>query len=358
MIHRNSACDRVLAVATMFFSGSLFAEPQISSVSGELEDRVVIQVNGSSFGNKIPAAPRYWADFESDSNPTNFGQRQTWDGLRGEYTNEKVRGRSAGSLRSDISSSSGTHGPNVLNINSDRWYAYFKRYYEFDIVQDQGPKGFNLKMNRMWPAESGGDPPFGNNIFVNYQGRDGLESGRTTAERTSVEGTHWWGGKYPYVSGQWITEEIIYQTSTIDAQNGIFHYIRDGVSIGKDRLWRMRTTERPNRYEHFQFDQVSNGTGPGPLWVFYDDIYLDDTWARVLLCDSSLLSMCERREIQIPITWNDSQIEVLVNLGDLNSAAQSLFLYVFSSDGTYNQRGFLVKVCAKCPSSPSQVTTE
>jgi len=349
---------RNLANLTLFLiaiAQQVQAEPIIEGIAGEVGHGMTLQITGQLFGTKPQASPRYWADFESGVDPSDLGLSQVWDEIHGEITGENARTRSASAFRSDVSSSSGGNGPVVKNMNSDNWYIFLKRRYAFEIEANQGPVGFNLKIIRMWPEVISGELPYGNNIHIGYQGSEEAGNGRVTNERTSVSGTLWFRYVAPFIANKWHTEEIIYRSSQIDEQDGTFNWLRNGLPVWTDRLWQMRIAERPNRYDILLFDQVANGTGPGPLWVYYDDIYMDDTWARVMLCDISLWSMCVNKEIQIPVSWNSSQLSFVVNLGGFDTVTQSLFLYVVTSEGDVNQKGYLVQRCARCPESPAQL---
>lgn len=351
-IHKSG---KTLLVAFAFASCLAQADPVIDSVAGEVGHGNTLTIMGNSFGQKPNAAPRYWADFEAGIQPRDLGQAATWDDLRGELSAAKNRVRSTSALRSDVSSTSGSHGPIIRRMNSDKWYIFLKRYYDFDIATNQGPIGFNLKTIRFWPEKMGGSLPYGNNIYINYQGREQLGNGRAYNEYTTIDGPEWFRNVAPYRWGKWQSEEVIYESGGIDTQDGTFDWIRDGILVWNDRKWRMRTNERPNNYQQIFLDQVSNGTGPGPLWIYYDDIYMDDTWARVMLCDNANWTHCRQKEIQIPSAWSDGRIEFVLNLGDFDTASQSLFLYVVTAEGTVNHRGMLVSQCNHCPAPPTGV---
>jgi len=259
-------------------------------------------------------------------------------------------------LRGDVSVSENAVGPGITGFNSATWYVAMKRYYNFDVAAtaNQGARGFNLKVFRFWPDVITGATPWGNNCFVGWQGSEGLNSGRATDEYTSVDGGFYFGTRGPFLPQTWLNEQIIHRIGDIDVQNGVFSYIRNGDNLMYDwkdtatgqiqsglRLWRLRTTDRPNIHTQFYFDQVSNGTGPGPLYVYYDNIYIDNTWARVMLCDTPTWSACTKPEVQIPVTWSDSKIEAVVNYGDLD-VSQPIYAYVVNQAGISNENGVLL----------------
>lgn len=344
-------CSLVLLLS-LFASSSLADAPQIANISGSVVHGSQTTITGQFFGSKTPAAPRYWADFESGTGLSSFSLSQSWTSESPlEHTNVNERRRSTGAIRSDVAAAGGAV-PYVENMNSERWYMFVKRYYALDIIADKGPNGFNLKVNRMWAGFAADNH---NNIYVNWQGDDGWGSGRAFNEYTSVSGGAQWFHNILFTPNQWVTDEIVYAASDVGVQNGIFDYFRDGTPAWNDRQWQTRTQSLPNAYNMFFFDQVSNGTGPGPLWIYYDDIYMDDTWARVMVCDSPFWSRCQKKEIQIPTSWTDNQIEFIVNLGDLDVNTQSGYLYVVTSEGLVNAQGTLLYPCQRCPSPPEQL---
>lgn len=89
----------------------------------------------------------------------------------------------------------------------------------------------------------------------------------------------------------------------------------------------------------------------------YDDIYIDNSWARVEIGDQPTYSACTHREIQIPqAIWNDGQLQINVNQGSFadNSTA---YLYVVDENGEVNISGYPVTLGAgtdiTAPSAPS-----
>ena len=95
----------------------------------------------------------------------------------------------------------------------------------------------------------------------------------------------------------------------------------------------MRTSEYPGRYDRVFFDQVSNGTGPGPIYTYHDDVYVDTTWTRVMITDAPTLAGSRVREIQIPLEWSATEIRVLVRQG-AHDALAGRYLLVIGEDGS------------------------
>ncbi len=200
---------------------------------------------------------------------------------------------------------------------------------------------FNFKTFRIW-YKLGND----NDIVFSAQGTDNDPTFKITPERTDAT---LWGRKMLHplsqLAKQWKVEEIQYKASSINAINGTFNVYQNGV-LGSAKKFKMRTTAYPNRYAMIFQDQVSNGAEPGSV-VYYDELYIDDTWHRVIICQGKTWATCgHSSEIQIPTSWNDTQIKVHLNLGGLNPKSL-LFLYVFDKNGVPNSNGF--PLCTKCP---------
>lgn len=64
----------------------------------------------------------------------------------------------------------------------------------------------------------------------------------------------------------------------------------------------------------------------------FDDVYIDDSWARVEIGNNSSYGSCTHREIQVPVSWNESNISLEVNQGSLPSNTD-LFLFVVDESG-------------------------
>jgi len=93
---------------------------------------------------------------------------------------------------------------------------------------------------------------------------------------------------------------------------------------------------------------IDDESGPGEMWVgeyiqqashqfecFWDDIYFDDTWARVILGNAEQYDDCTYIQLQIPYYWDDNLISFKVNLGEWPSGYTG-YLYVVTADGEFS----------------------
>ena len=73
--------------------------------------------------------------------------------------------------------------------------------------------------------------------------------------------------------------------------------------------------------------------GHDDAWRYYDDIYIDNTFSRVMLCNNSTYASATICEPQIPhTTWNDGSIALTVNQGALTG--ETAYLFVFDNSNT------------------------
>lgn len=65
---------------------------------------------------------------------------------------------------------------------------------------------------------------------------------------------------------------------------------------------------------------------------YYDDIYMDNSWARVEIGDSADYDLCTHREMQIPTAWATDEISITVNQGSF-ADDDTGYLFVIDEDG-------------------------
>jgi hypothetical protein len=70
-----------------------------------------------------------------------------------------------------------------------------------------------------------------------------------------------------------------------------------------------------------------------------DDIYVQDTRARVEIGNASTWSACTQREIQKPTSWSNGTISFTLNQGTFRSG-QQVYLYVVDASGQVNAAGY------------------
>jgi len=317
-----------------------------SSVAAPVVDRVVqsedgyLEIFGSGFGEKAHAAPLYWNSFDGDES-VHLSRIPTLDNELNGSVIELEKGNRV--LSFDLSNGK-AGGPQNIVLEAPRMYLSVKRLYQFSL-DDQSilssAGGLNLKKNRLW---AGFKSPENNNIYLGYQGNEGIHSGRIVSEFTGHK-TNWLGESAPQLGFQWLNEEIIYQSSGVDQINGVFSYILNGMDAkSQDDIH--RTKERSSLYKYVYLDQVSNYKSDRPIVVLYDDLYIDDALNRVVVTDSEQHKQYDSADVQIPQIWRDDYIKIFPR----KLKGKEVYLYVYDSDGKTHRKGF--RVCPDCPKPP------
>lgn len=331
-----------VALSFVSFSVGVSAQPAIEHLN--FTEDGYLEIHGRNFGSKPEVRPLLWLSFEGE-NPSLVSRYQS---------NNRVNGTVVGDpkdpankvLTYDARVSGGSGGPENTSFDSDRLYINLRRYYDFQLnnpTLTASTGGLNLKVLRLWTSF---EKPHINNIYLGYQGKEGLSSGRIVGEYTDDK-TNWLGSQTPFVGFKWTSEEVIYRAGDIDQYNGVFQYIRDG-RMAKSEGERTRTSERPLRYTKLYFDQVSNYTLSHPLKVYYDDIYVDDTYSRVVIKDSSASNAYTRAIPQVPVEWRNDYIKVKLHTAERGE--KEIYVYVYNANNQSNSKGF--RACPQCPKAP------
>lgn len=348
MFSKSYAIFLLTTLGMALYGSTAHAEPKIGTISQVTADQLKLVINGSGFTAKTHAKPLYFLNFEEGQlTQSNYSLVTTPLKTNGTLTSETTPFGNGNSLRYRVINDSHSVAIPGITFNPapNQLFIFFHRRYNFSISDPEtwGPDGLNLKTNRMWSPDN-------NNIYIGYQGKEGDGSGRIYPEYTATGGSVWTGSKLPQVANQWLQEEIIYKASDIGVKNGRFDLIRNGIP-SHDSLFRMRTEGYPSKYNQLYFDQISNGVNDSQnLYIYYDNIYIDDSLHRVYVSEAPTFSEATTRLIQVPTGWSDSTIEVVFNPGD--SLPSNLYVYVVDGNGDVNSVG--ARICeGDCPTPPN-----
>ena len=337
----------VLSLPALTLSPEAWAAPNITTVSGPLSDRSSATISGSGFGLKGGTnanKPLIWADFESSIDPTSLGVLTSWSATQNVtrqsaapqhgLSNWNIRGvwPGQGAASFDVS---------IVRDIGNKLYVYGKRRFDFTMTANQ-------KYVDLWS-----DNGTANLVCSTVSGGVCLDQTCTTQ-----------AGRYQGFTklvNTWQLEEYLWRKSTTNGcgssnvGNGFFAWIRNGVtSVTLADTMISNTTAKyglGNGLRLLNNFTDSSNLPPNGSQVWMDDIYVDDTWARVMIGNASTFAASTVREIQIPSAWADGSITVTVNRGsfaDLSSA----YLYVIDASGTVNAAGF--RLCpSPCPGAPA-----
>lgn len=241
---------------------------------------------------------------------------------------------------------------------------------------------FNHKTIRFWGET--------NNTYISLGSISTSVLGNSSAivnERTQVKtfSSQRWTNIIENAAYRWVWEEYEYTQGTKNSHDGYLSYSQNGVnawnrsdiqdyyaSLGWEDEWnnitgfRFTTDDYPGAYKTLYFNQISNGAMPG-TYEYYDAIYIDDSFHRVIACVEDRIENCSEREVQVPSYWDDGSIKIKLRIAGLmedirekntilaegtektwDQFPQTFYIYVFDEDGNFNTEGF--PVCINCPS--------
>jgi len=327
--------NTVLAAAFLAAWAGLAADslaaPSIGAVGGDRLQGSTVTISGASFGGKSPAKPLVWAPFDSNINPTILGQRTSWSSVGSMAWSSDYGG---------TAKASNGNGNWTLEVDYNYWtadgqkiYIFKKEKQNFLITSDTQ----NWKIWRMW------SPSF---TYPNIYAAS--SNGRVYTEGLGSESGYW--GNFRVTTTDWVTVELIVRASTYGVKDGLLKIIYNCQEKASGTIMTRDSTDSDYMTMNFVVHGVLANMGSwNPAWstannrMWADDVYVDTTWARVMIGDAATWSGCTRKEIQIPSAWSDTSITATFNQGAFSTGA-SAWLYVVDSAGTVNSAGFPITI--------------
>lgn len=314
---------------------SLWAASEITSISGSVAHGESVTISGSGFGSKSPAAPLLWETFDGGTNGESVsgGGWNSYTGGGARYNNTQPY---SGSLSAYNYTEYGDRkGFNtsyyVLPNPSDQLYVSCMFRHDGTIYNaDRVPKN--------WRINTPGNHYSGPGEFALSDGYLYYYSGDTP----------YWVNLDDNGTGRFFTSPE-YGSSTWTRHEGYIRY-SDPPGASNGYMWAAVGTQqktfadRDNRPEGWSYqageyllglmhDHGNHQVGDyHHMWV--DDLYIDNTMARVEIGNSSTWATCKVKVIQIPHTsWGDTSIQITINRGSFGETAEA-WLYVVAADGT------------------------
>lgn len=324
----------------------------INNVNGSVADLASVTITGSALGTKSTPAPLLFSEFNEGIAETavdslvNIHGWQSWgagDDDPARYSDDSLRdgaGMNCRFIYPDRISGTSLSDDMVregLDINaSDRVYMSMYIWSDFDGCQTfshdpaspQQWKSFRLSRgDNGYPAlvslwHGSGVVPPGTWKVYSYTG-NGAEDQAALVPSTA-----------PADTGVWHQVEMeVRVNSSPGTRDGTIKAWFNGNLVVNETNWLwIDTGDNPadvwNSLMIGQYIQVP----PRRYTVRYDDVYVDKSWARVILGDSSTFANCDVRELQIPTNWSANSVTVTVNAGSFQPG-DTAYLYVVTSAG-------------------------
>jgi hypothetical protein len=323
----------ILLIGSLTFPLNLWAAssiPIITSLPTSISNGQSIEISGSQFGAKSPAKPYLWATMNNGSlSPSTLGIITSWG-----YVNRVSLNSNEGVAQTGCAKTNSWDIYNQLdsdlgirsvgfnwNDPSQKTYIFIKEKHNFVFTNQ------NWKTVRIWSRGFGS----GNNFYVQAGNRCMYSEGIMTSCQYFPNGF-----KLVQAENQWNTQEYILQSnSSSNIADGSIKFYSNGLyAFGSSALKlydgsTLMSYLIPANGVIEAFNAVTNNA-----LINYDDIYVDNTWSRVVIGDQPTYSASTHREIQIPYSWDASgtAIGIVVNQGTFANGTKA-YLFVIDSDG-------------------------
>jgi hypothetical protein len=371
---------RASGIAVLFLAATTattaWAAPSISSVAGVAEAGARVTVNGAGFGTKATAGPLVFDDFESGQSgqgiagkaPSvrNISTGWTW-GRYGsgsnvpEYSSQIVRPNSTRSSRHVFG---GTSYNVSLEIISETPNTGDEIYFSFWRYHQKTSAAWSRNVKPWMVYGSSGDLPTAYDGWGSPSSGDG-EFRNNTIDSGTTSNTLWGGPHLDAVEGQWIRIEGYLKQSSPTSTNGAFQiWVHQTATpsialVQSSTAYRTRSTSNYWRQWHFGSYHATDDPASATANIYLDDLYFDQTRARIEIGNAARWSDCSHRELQIPAAWSNNSIEFTVTPGSFN-AGSPVYLYVVDAQGVVNEQGYPVTLGqgSPAPEAPQNITVQ
>lgn len=333
----------ILAVALLLASQAP-AQPLISGVSGDVDHGSRLVIGGGGFGQKSSPTAMKFENFESGALGSNIGSEGYWS-LRSDNTGSDTPryttefSRSANSPQTAKFPLKTLHDYAIksgLDFSSGRiYYDYWVRFsWASSTIRHQ------IKLARLGSGTSDSYiyPHF---VTEHWVGGSGCYSDARKGQACGGGAQTDWDYDCP-PNNQWQHVQIAIDYGTPGGNNARYDIWQDGVYKGGDSDLTWYCAGDPVFQQVWIGGYLGNTDADGmTTTIYYDDVYFDDTWARVEIGDADRYADCTHREVQIPQEWGNNTIEVDLNLGSFQ-AGETAYLYVTDENGQVNSIGYAV----------------
>ncbi|MEL6447908.1 MAG: hypothetical protein AAFQ62_08210 [Pseudomonadota bacterium] len=346
----NQAKSLASALALATLCGAASADPEISSVDGTLTDESIIEILGTDFGTPDSPTPYFFDQVDqawingdkveaytsvADDSLVPVGGSMPWKDNEGSVylersgsfrgvRNSVYEGRFSGN-DAWIGDPAGIPDPSAGDTRQLYISWYFKPDYS-PTSSDNGAGGSH-KFIRVW--DSSGSSP---DARVSWTQMHLTYDGGGPSWKSFNGQVNQWNRMELYLSLDSNTINARVNGSNLHTINNFSEPQADGLV---PRL--------------LGFDGSGDAEWNNATWQI-TDYYVTNSRARVEIKSTPTWSETSVGELQIPVQWNNNQIQFRLNRGAIASL-DAAYLYVVDENGNVNQNGF--PLCqSDCPSPP------
>lgn len=316
--------------------------PHISQIVGTFADGQIVTIIGTGFGEKVPAAPLIYDNFDDDGVEADVTTFLDNDATIGVWSS--VGTQTLGIPPNQLLYSAASLDGSLCIKNLGQWDGYGGQAgCQMNSAPDHYiTKGF-LSIHIKWNVSDNDFSADGSKFLrlTNWSGsnaygakpmhRFALEEDGVSGLSCIVSSDYWVNTSYDNVgpdefnspNNQWFSASLWGRRSDpLGATNGLTGREFNGNIYQTDDI--LTTDEivhdtQTYAYQNLCFINQYNMHSEGTVQVWFDEAYGDTFLARVSASDASLAGVSGddggQSYMQIPVTWSDSAVEVLVNTG-------------------------------------------
>ncbi|MEZ5543294.1 MAG: hypothetical protein R3F42_14830 [Pseudomonadota bacterium] len=319
-------------ISALLFVTQSYAAPAINGVTGVLDNNNSIAISGSGFGTKSTVAPVLWDKVDNiaaysklangasipvgGANPFDQNEGPNGSGAVKYNTSDPQRGNSTAQYSA---ANRGVLGGLTWSATD---YTYVSWWFKYDRSVSGGDH--SSKWIRLSDSSDLTGHTFSWTQMHNYLVGSGTEC-------TLVWATT---GNSP---NEWLFYEAWFDTAAKK------YIVRVNGKIVSNSSWTSSCSYQINELWKIGFD--GGGNSPPSMAWWMDDIYVDRSFARVMLGNAPTYSGSDQFEMQVPSAWSASSISVTVNTGAFNSGSTA-YLYIVDANGNVNNSGYPVVIGA------------
>lgn len=355
---KRAVCAMTATLAVLLAGDDALSQA-ISGVSGSLTQGSSVILSGSSFGTKATAAPIKWADFESGTQGTIISTSDGWQSVDG--WNAETNSHSSAPMYDSAASHAGTKGMTCRYVNGvynssvlksgnfstgfylDAWYRY----------APAAPASRNHKIFMLYGTGVSEFPQAALTGFCNLN--QGIEIPFYAGPNAGD--AEWTGLTFAELTGTMKHLQVWIKPSTPGVSDGRVWMAVDGV-VEADATDKLTVSPNVGYWDEVRIgyymahDAILDCAASGDAYTYWDNVYIDNTQARVELGNATTYAACTHREIQVPTAWSASQISFNFNAGTFGGG-ESAYLYVVTADGAVSS-GYPVTLGGTVVSGPGQ----
>ena len=338
----------VFAVLVGTGAADVVAAASVTSVSGAVTQGNTVQISGSNFGTHSLEVEWLGNAIEQGADGSDFskaGWDNNWGWSNAKYTSGAIHSGSK-SLKVIVDSPSGLYNGIFSFQLANPVKADGTLYVTWWVRKDNQDNTGQWKMLRLSGNKTIVDGAQ-ELVLFNWNPYNGGGSKQIVLDPgTSNDQTRWPGDTYfAFGDNNWYRQELVIKASSLNQNNGTATLTRyDNVSVNSYSAGaNLRThVNSSDTYSYVIWQNyVGNGLQTANIW--FDDVYIQPTAARVELCDAPSWGARTHCEIQVPTAWSGTAITIKANTGSFTNGKPA-YLYVLDAGGNVNASGYPVTI--------------